>query len=79
MGVVTAAMVAATLVMAGDIMVEATVEVTLTMQGATTVAGTAEAGILAAAAAIGMGDWYAYGVGSCWRLTPTGYIWICGY
>src|SRR5262245_20261602 len=25
------------------------------------------------------GRWWGYGVGSCWRLTPAGYIWICGY
>jgi preprotein translocase subunit SecG len=24
------------------------------------------------------GHWYGYGVGACWRLTPTGYVWICG-
>jgi uncharacterized RmlC-like cupin family protein len=24
------------------------------------------------------GRWYGYGVGPCWRWTPTGYIWICG-
>ena len=24
------------------------------------------------------GHWYGYGVGSCWRLTPVGYVWICG-
>jgi hypothetical protein len=24
------------------------------------------------------GRWYAYGVGSCWRSTPIGYVWICG-
>ena len=24
------------------------------------------------------GHWYGYGVGSCWRSTPAGYIWICG-
>jgi hypothetical protein len=24
------------------------------------------------------GRWYGYGVGSCWRWTPDGYIWICG-
>ena len=24
------------------------------------------------------GRWYAYGVGSCWRLTPDGYyVWVC--
>jgi hypothetical protein len=23
------------------------------------------------------GRWYAYGVGSCWELTPIGYVWIC--
>ena len=25
------------------------------------------------------GRYYGYGVGSCWRWTPAGYIWICGY
>jgi hypothetical protein len=25
------------------------------------------------------GRWWGYGVGSCWRWTPAGYIWICGY
>jgi hypothetical protein len=24
------------------------------------------------------GRWWNYGVGSCWRWTPAGYIWICG-
>jgi hypothetical protein len=24
------------------------------------------------------GRWWAYGVGSCWRWTPIGYVWICG-
>ena len=25
------------------------------------------------------GRWWAYGVGSCWRITPAGYyVWICG-
>jgi hypothetical protein len=23
------------------------------------------------------GRWYAYGVGSCWRWTPAGWVWIC--
>jgi len=23
------------------------------------------------------GRWYAYGVGSCWRLVPGGWVWIC--
>ena len=23
------------------------------------------------------GRWYAYGVGSCWRWTDIGYVWIC--
>jgi hypothetical protein len=23
------------------------------------------------------GRWWAYGVGSCWRLTPVGYVWVC--
>jgi hypothetical protein len=23
------------------------------------------------------GRWWAYGVGSCWRLTPIGYVWVC--
>lgn len=25
------------------------------------------------------GRWWGYGVGSCWRWTPAGYIWVCGY
>jgi hypothetical protein len=25
------------------------------------------------------GRWWGYGVGTCWRLTPAGYVWICGY
>jgi hypothetical protein len=25
------------------------------------------------------GRWWAYGVGRCWRLTPIGWVWICGY
>src|SRR6476661_3632209 len=25
------------------------------------------------------GRYWGYGVGSCWRWTPAGYIWICGY
>ena len=25
------------------------------------------------------GRWWAYGVGSCWRITPAGYyVWVCG-
>ncbi len=24
------------------------------------------------------GRWWVYGVGSCWRLTDIGYVWICG-
>jgi hypothetical protein len=24
------------------------------------------------------GRWWAYGVGRCWRLTPIGWVWICG-
>jgi hypothetical protein len=24
------------------------------------------------------GRWWAYGVGSCWRTSPIGYVWICG-
>jgi hypothetical protein len=24
------------------------------------------------------GRWWAYGVGSCWRSSPIGYVWICG-
>jgi hypothetical protein len=24
------------------------------------------------------GRWWAYGVGSCWRASPIGYVWICG-
>jgi hypothetical protein len=23
------------------------------------------------------GRWYDYGVGACWRFTPTGWIWVC--
>jgi hypothetical protein len=23
------------------------------------------------------GRWYAYGVGSCWRMSPIGYVWVC--
>lgn len=23
------------------------------------------------------GRWWGYGVGSCWRWTPYGYVWIC--
>jgi len=23
------------------------------------------------------GRWYPYGVGSCWRPTPVGFVWIC--
>lgn len=26
----------------------------------------------------GRGRWWNYGVGPCWRITPAGYIWICG-
>src|SRR5262245_12309480 len=25
------------------------------------------------------GRWWGYGVGSCWRWTPYGYVWVCGY
>ena len=24
------------------------------------------------------GRWWAYGVGSCWRASPIGYVWVCG-
>jgi hypothetical protein len=24
------------------------------------------------------GRWWAYGVGSCWRTSPIGYVWVCG-
>lgn len=24
------------------------------------------------------GRWWPYGVGSCWRLSPIGYVWVCG-
>jgi hypothetical protein len=24
------------------------------------------------------GRWWAYGVGSCWRPSPMGYVWVCG-
>jgi hypothetical protein len=24
------------------------------------------------------GQWWPYGVGSCWRLSPIGYVWVCG-
>jgi hypothetical protein len=24
------------------------------------------------------GRWWPYGVGSCWRASPIGYVWICG-
>src|SRR4029078_6494672 len=24
------------------------------------------------------GRWWGYGVGTCWRWTPAGYVWICG-
>lgn len=24
------------------------------------------------------GRWWPYGVGSCWRTSPIGYVWICG-
>ena len=24
------------------------------------------------------GRWYAYGAGSCWLLSPIGYVWVCG-
>ena len=25
------------------------------------------------------GRYWGYGVGRCWRWTPAGYVWICGY
>jgi len=25
------------------------------------------------------GRWWGYGVGYCWRWTPVGYVWVCGY
>jgi hypothetical protein len=25
------------------------------------------------------GRYWGYGIGSCWRWTPYGYVWICGY
>lgn len=25
------------------------------------------------------GRWWGYGVGSCWRWTPVGWVWVCGY
>src|ERR1019366_3314473 len=24
-----------------------------------------------------LGQWYPYGVGACWALSPVGYVWIC--
>jgi hypothetical protein len=24
------------------------------------------------------GRWWPYGVGSCWRATPIGFVWVCG-
>jgi len=24
------------------------------------------------------GRWWGYGVGPCWRMTPAGWVWICG-
>jgi hypothetical protein len=24
------------------------------------------------------GRWWPYGVGSCWRASPIGYVWVCG-
>lgn len=24
------------------------------------------------------GRWWAYGVGTCWRASPIGYVWVCG-
>ena len=24
------------------------------------------------------GRWWPYGVGSCWRTSPIGYVWVCG-
>ena len=24
------------------------------------------------------GRWWPYGVGSCWRSTPIGFVWVCG-
>ena len=24
------------------------------------------------------GRWWAYGVGSCWRPSPIGFVWVCG-
>jgi hypothetical protein len=24
------------------------------------------------------GRWWGYGVGTCWRSTPIGYVWVCG-
>ena len=24
------------------------------------------------------GRWWPYGVGSCWRMAPIGYVWVCG-
>jgi hypothetical protein len=24
------------------------------------------------------GRWWPYGVGSCWTLSPIGYVWTCG-
>jgi hypothetical protein len=24
------------------------------------------------------GRWWAYGVGTCWRPSPMGYVWVCG-
>ena len=24
------------------------------------------------------GQWFAYGVGPCWLLSPIGYVWVCG-
>ena len=24
------------------------------------------------------GRWWPYGVGTCWRMSPIGYVWVCG-
>ncbi len=24
------------------------------------------------------GRWWPYGVGACWRISPIGYVWVCG-
>ena len=55
-----------------------------TSASASELAGVASAAAITAAGWYGTGRrwyggrWWAYGVGRCWRMSPIGYVWVCG-